>query len=217
MSQQFTVLYEDNHLIAVHKPAGLLTQPSEISKDSLEGQLKVWLKNKYQKPGNVFLGVVHRLDKPVSGIVLFAKTSKALSRLNAAIKSKNCQKIYLAKVEGVPHPREKSLEHFLRHDDYQATISTAEDSQAKKALLQYQVIKEEQKSSLVKVTLETGRYHQIRAQLAAIGHPIIGDVKYGSREKYEEGAIALHHFQLSIEHPVKRTMMTVEAPCPFTT
>lgn len=194
------IIFEDNHLLVVNKPAGLLTQPSGTEQDSLEAQAKAYIKEKYQKPGNVFLEAVHRLDKPVSGIVVFAKTSKALSRLNESLRSKQAKKIYHAWVEGIPKQKEATLEHYLVHDDFIATIVSKEHPEAKLARLSYKLLESKENSSLLEITLETGRYHQIRAQLAAIGHPIVGDAKYGSKTNRPE--IALTHVQLEIVHPV---------------
>lgn len=204
------VIYEDNHLIVVNKPAGLLTQPTDEEQDSLETQTKAWIKEKYQKPGNVFLGVVHRLDRPVSGLVVFAKTSKALSRLNESVRGKHVQKIYRALVEGKPSKNSDTLEHYLRHDDFRAYVSTKQDPEAKLARLHYEVLEEKGDCSLLQIELETGRYHQIRAQLAAMGYPIVGDSKYGSKKIFPKGIIALHHYRWSGEHPVTKDPITFE-------
>lgn len=204
------ILYEDNHLIAVNKPAGLLTQPAEEGRESLEEQVKAWIKETYKKPGNVFLGVVHRLDKPVSGIVLFAKTSKALARLNDQIRAKRMKKVYFAIVEGCMSEDEGVLEHFLRHDDHRAYVSDSKDVEAKPAKLRYRVLKVSEQTSEVEIELETGRYHQIRAQCAAVGCPIVGDTKYGSRLSFEAGAIALHHGKLTFEHPVTHEIVCIQ-------
>jgi 23S rRNA pseudouridine1911/1915/1917 synthase len=210
----FSVIYEDNHILVVSKPAGLLTQPTDLNGESLETAVKAWLKEKYNKPGNVFLGVIHRIDKPVSGIVILAKTSKALSRLNEAMRAKESQKIYRALVEQRPPNDEDTLEHYLRHDNYRASVSNAQDKQAKKARLHYRVIERFPSACLVEINLETGRYHQIRAQFAAIGCPVIGDNKYGSCYPMQEGIIALHHLRLQITHPVTRELMSFESPLP---
>lgn len=214
------IVYEDNHLLAVDKPAGWLTQPSGTDQDSLESFCKQWLKEKYQKPGNVFLVPVHRLDKPVSGIVLFAKTSKALSRLNASIREKNTKKVYFAWVEGCPTPLEASIEHYLIHGDFQAVVADPSSKEAKRARLHYRVLNSNfgllcaqvKNTSLMEIELETGRYHQIRAQLSAIGHPIIGDDKYGSSQPFERGCIALHHQRLEIPHPIHDELLCLESP-----
>jgi 23S rRNA pseudouridine1911/1915/1917 synthase len=212
MKQPFEVLYEDNHLLAVIKPAGLLTQPTDTESYSLENLAKAWLKEKYQKPGNVFLGVPHRLDKPASGIVLFAKTSKALSRLNDMIRSRDVIKIYRAWVEGRPPHDSGTLDNFLRHDDYRAYVCMRSDPDAKFARLYYDELCQEGSRTLLQIILETGRYHQIRAQCAAMGCPIVGDQKYGSAASLPDGAIALHHFRLEFQHPVTRATVLLEAP-----
>lgn len=209
------ILYEDNHLLAVEKPAGWLTQPSGTDQDSLEEYCKRWLKEKYNKPGNVYLMAVHRIDKPVSGIVLFAKTSKALSRLNESMRSKKTKKIYFALVEGTPKQEEAVIEHFLVHGEFQAHVVQAESDQAKLARLHYRVLKQVDRHTLLEITLETGRYHQIRAQLSAIGHPILGDEKYGSREPFTKGCIALHHGHLEIPHPTLDKWLCLDSPLPF--
>lgn len=210
----FEVLYEDNHLLVVTKPAGLLTQSTELEQHSLENLAKAWLKEKYKKPFNVFLGVVHRLDKPASGIVLFAKTSKALSRLNEMIRSNDAIKVYCALVEGKPPKESGTLEHFLRHDDHRAYVSNKSDPEAKYARLHYDDIKQNENTTLLQILLDTGRYHQIRAQCAAIGCPIVGDVKYGSKRPLPNGVIALHHFRLQLIHPVTKAPLMFESPIP---
>lgn len=209
------ILYEDNHLLAADKPAGWLTQPSGTDQDSLEDYCKRWLKEKYHKPGNVFLMAVHRLDKPVSGIVLFAKTSKALSRLNASMRAKQTIKVYYALVEGRPKIPEDTLEHYLLHGEYQALIAQSNDPGAKLSRLHYRVVKTFENRSLLEVTLDTGRYHQIRSQLSAIGHPIIGDDKYGGNQDYLPGCIALHHGHLEIPHPVQDCTVCFDSLTPF--
>jgi 23S rRNA pseudouridine1911/1915/1917 synthase len=206
------ILYEDNHILVVNKPAGLLTQPSGTDQDSLETRCKAYLKEKYKKPGNVFLEAIHRLDKPVSGIVLFARTSKALSRLQASMRSKNCRKNYQALVEKAPHPAEGILEHALIHDEYKAAIVDPSHPQAKQARLAYRTKKQIGLYVWLDIELDTGRYHQIRAQFAAIGCPIVGDVKYGSTLAREDNQIALHHAFMQIEHPVSKETLTFHSP-----
>lgn len=210
------VIFEDNHLFVVNKPAGLLTQPSGTKAESLEEQAKKWLKEKYHKPGNVFLEAVHRLDKPVSGIVVFAKTSKALSRINASMRDKALKKIYYALVEGSPSKNEEVLEHYLTHDEFQAKVTNAKTPGAKLARLTYRVLRRDEGKSLLEVQLDTGRYHQIRAQLSAISHPIIGDTKYGSKLPITiaPDVIALHHKYLEMPHPVTQKLMVFEAKNP---
>ena len=195
-----SILYEDNHLIAVNKPAGLLSQPSETESESLETAIKSLIKIRDKKSGNVFIGVVHRLDKPVSGVMLFAKTSKALSRLNATIRLKKNKKTYLALVEGKPDKREATLHHFLKQGSHISTLS--DEKNGKLAILHYKTIKEMKTATLLEIELETGRYHQIRSQCQIIGCPIIGDLKYGAKKELAtvfhltENTIALHHAQL---------------------
>jgi 23S rRNA pseudouridine1911/1915/1917 synthase len=209
MLEDSQILFEDNHLIFVNKPAGLLTQPQDNCTDSLETSVKAYIKEKYQKTGNVFLHAVHRLDRVVSGIVLFAKTSKALSRLNASIREKDVEKCYIALCEGHFEKKSGTLEHYLVHDDYKAVVCSKGSPDAKLSILSYTVIEEKDASSLLKITLTTGRYHQIRCQLSASGHPIIGDKKYGSKKSFEGDLIALHHYKMSINHPVTQERLTV--------
>lgn len=206
------VLYEDNHLLVVNKPAGLLTQPSGTNEDSLEAVCKHWLKEKYQKPGQVFLHAIHRLDKAVSGIVVFAKTSKALSRLQTSMKNKHFKKVYEALVESMPKMKEGTLEHYLVHDEHRARISATQDPNAKLARLHYRVVGQEGKYFKLEVELETGRYHQIRAQLSAIGCPIVGDGKYGSSQAAQ--TIGLHHALMEIPHPTTGEILTIKCSSP---
>jgi 23S rRNA pseudouridine1911/1915/1917 synthase len=215
MQSPFPIIFEDNHLLVINKPAGLLTQPSGTEQDSVEQQAKAWLKEIYHKPGQVFLEAVHRLDKPVSGVVVFGKTSKALSRLNAAIRGKQTKKLYYALVEGVPTLEEGVLEHYLLHNDFFAQVVSASHPQAKQARLFYKIVKQHEKKTLLEIELETGRYHQIRVQLAAIGCPILGDERYGSHFLFEKNAIALHHGGLHIPHPITKNMCIFEACLPI--
>ena len=210
------ILYEDNHLLIVNKPAGLLTQPSGTDQENLEDICKAWIKETYHKPGKVFLEAVHRLDKPVSGIVVFARTSKALSRLNASMRAQELHKVYLAVIEGLLHPSEGILEHYLVHDDYQSLVVPSGTPQAKLCRLHYRLIKDNEKYSLLEIVLETGRYHQIRAQLSAAGHPVVGDSKYKSTEIYRPQAIALHHTALRCPHPTQDKIIDIHAPLPDT-
>lgn len=205
------VIFLDNHLLVADKPAGMPTQPNESGEINLQDDCKDWLKHKQQKPGNVFLHAAHRLDKPVSGLVLFAKTSKALSRLNAAFRNHEIEKVYIALVEGEMPAAPGTLDHYLRHDHHRAAVSHDRDPLAKLARLHYRVISSNQKQSKVEVRLETGRYHQIRAQFAAIGHPIIGDVKYGSTQAYFHAGIALRHCRLALRHPTTQEWLTFSA------
>ncbi len=229
------VLYHDNQMLAANKPAGLLTQPSGTDKDNLEDRAKAYIKEVKGKPGNVFLHAVHRLDQVVSGIVLFACTDKALSRLNADMRAHRFSKIYHAVISGTPPQAEGSLRHFLIHDDYRAEVAKEGDPDARECLLDYKVISQQvgtdrravrlssggapgefalPKMTLLEIQLHTGRYHQIRAQLAEIGCPIVGDEKYGSKIKLPGGTIALHHARLTVIHPVSKAEIIIEAPYP---
>lgn len=202
------VLFVDNHILVVNKPAGIATQPSPTSDESLELLCKNWIKQEYQKPGNVFLHALHRLDKPVAGIVLFARTSKALSRLNESMRQKKMQKVYIATLEGKLQPLQGVLEHYLVHGDHIAHLSTASAPGAKCAILHYVVKEHLGAFSVVEIALETGRYHQIRAQMSAIGHPVVGDRKYGSSTSFPEGAISLRHARFSFPHPISQEQLS---------
>lgn len=214
MNEPLRIVYCDNHVLVVDKPAGILTQPSGTDQISIEALAKQWIKEQYNKPGNVFLEAVHRLDKPVSGIVLFARTSKALSRLQALMRDKNAQKQYLAVVEKEFKEPTGVLEHYLIHDDYQATVVSKNTQDAKLARLKYRVIKSQNNLSLVEIDLETGRYHQIRVQFATIGHPIVGDTKYGSKVHYVPGEIALNHHCLTLIHPITHEQLILKSSLP---
>lgn len=207
-------IFEDNHLLVLNKPAGLLTQPSGTEQESLEQQAKEWMKAVYHKPGNVFLEAVHRLDKPVSGVVLFGKTSKGLSRINASMRAKQTRKIYWAWVEGIVLSDKGILEHFLLHDEFHAKVVQKDHPKGKLARLAYTVLERKNERTLVEIELETGRYHQIRLQFSALGHSIWGDRKYGGEQNYEPGAIALHHRSLQLPHPISQALMTFEASPP---
>lgn len=206
-----TVLFEDNHLLILDKPSNLPTQPSLEHKDSLETRAKHYLKKKYQKPGEVFLEAVHRLDKEVSGIVIFAKTSKALSRMNDLIRGKKVEKIYHAKVHGHLKVKQQKLCDFLVKKPHHAIVSCKEDPEAKESILRYTIIEEKQGYSLVEIQLESGRYHQIRVQMSHLGHPVLGDTKYGSSVSYPDSHIDLKHVRVVFEHPVQKTQLLIES------
>lgn len=208
---ELEILYEDNHLLALNKPAGLATQSSEHNATSLEDEAKAYIKKAYNKPGNVYLHPIHRLDKPTSGVVLFAKTSKALSRLQEMMRQHQIQKTYVALCEGHIIPQEGTLEHLLEHDDHKARISKS----GKKAILHYKVIATTPTYSQVTIALVTGRYHQIRAQFQAIGHPVLGDKKYGAKLPFTHDTIALHHQSLALTHPVTGIPLEITAPLPL--
>jgi len=209
------VLYEDNHLIALFKEAGLRTQPDTPGGDSLLERARNYLKDRDAKPGNVFLGLLHRLDRPVSGVVLFAKTSKGASRISEQIRNRTFEKIYACLVEGIPKDEEGRLVHYLsRGEDSPAVLLSDQPMPGgQRCILHYRVRSRSAGRSLVEISLETGRKHQIRAQLACIGHPIVGDRLYGARSEYRKGAIALLASRISFSHPVRsEETITVEVP-----
>lgn len=208
------ILHADNHLLAVNKPAGLLSQDSGTGLRNLEDWAREWVRIDKNKTGNVFLNAVHRIDKAVSGVVLFARTSKALSRLNEDIRKRNCKKTYHALVEGTPGTPAAELIHWLTHEHHRAEVCREGDKGAQRAVLRYRTLRQLGKLTLLEVDLETGRYHQIRAQLAAIGCPVAGDEKYGAGPVSTEKGIALHHAQLEITHPTTREPLAMKAPYP---
>jgi 23S rRNA pseudouridine1911/1915/1917 synthase len=208
------ILFADNHLLAVNKPAGLLTQDSGTGLRNLEDWAREWVRVDKGKPGAVFLNAVHRIDKAVSGVVLFARTSKALTRLNEDIRKRNCRKVYHVLVEGSPGKSADELVHWLSHEHHRAEVCREGAKGAQRAVLRYQTLKRAGDLTLLQVDLETGRYHQIRAQLSAIGNPIAGDEKYGARQTSKTSGIALHHRQLEITHPTLKGPVIIEAPYP---
>ena len=200
------IVYLDNHVLVAKKPSKMLTQPNNLEKTvSLSEELKKYLKTRFNKRGDVFLHPVHRLDKDVSGLVLFARTSKALSRLNEQMRNRTVKKKYLALVEKKIKDKKGILQHYLYHDRYKAIISKKENEKTKKAELFYTVLEERKDISLLEIDLITGRYHQIRAQLSHIGHPILGDTKYNSSIDFPY--IALVCAFLSFIHPVTKKEM----------
>jgi 23S rRNA pseudouridine1911/1915/1917 synthase len=208
------ILFADNHLLAVNKPAGLLSQDSGTGLRNMEDWAREWVRTDKNKPGAVFLNAVHRIDKAVSGVVLFARTSKALSRLNEDIRKRNCRKIYHALVEGFPQKPSDKLMHWLSHEHHRAEVCRESDQGAQRAVLRYETLKRVDDMTLLEIDLETGRYHQIRAQLSALGNPIAGDQKYGAQQKSENGQIALHHRRLEVAHPTLKEPVIIEAPYP---
>lgn len=209
-------MYEDNHLIVVNKRPGDIVQGDKTGDTPLSEVVKQYLKDKYQKPGNVFLGVVHRLDRPTSGVVVFAKTSKALPRLNKLFAEGKAQKTYWAVVAKPPEKQSGTLVHWLVRNPKQnkSYAHTAQVPNSKKAVLHYTLTKHLDNYFLLEVSLETGRHHQIRAQLSAIGCPIKGDLKYGAGRSNKDGSIHLHARVLSFEHPVRKETMRFMAPPP---
>ncbi len=210
------ILYEDNHLIVVNKLPGDIVQGDKTGDEPLSEKVKRYLKHKYGKPGNVFLGTVHRLDRPTSGAVIYAKTSKALERLNAMLRRHQIRKTYHAVVEGFPRPAEGTLRHYLKKNPRtnKTTVFTRPTPGAKEAVLHYRTLKPGDRYALLEVDLETGRHHQIRAQLAKTGHPVRGDLKYGAKRSLPCGGIMLHARRLDFTHPVRKTPVTVTAPYP---
>ena len=193
------VLYEDNHLIAVAKPHGVLVQGDDTGDPTILDEVKLYLKEKYHKPGNVFLGVIHRLDRPVAGILLLAKTSKGASRVSEQFRAHTMKKVYHAVVVGVPKQQESLLVHHLRKDTAKNIVYAMDKptNETQEARLTYSVVKDNGEFSLLRIELHTGRPHQIRTQLSFIGHQIVGDVKYGSNVPFTKGAIALMATELS--------------------
>ena len=210
------VIYEDNHLIVINKRAGDIVQGDKTGDAPLSDVVKQYIAKKYNKPGAVFLGVVHRLDRPTSGIVVFARTSKALTRLNKLFSERKTQKTYWALVKKHPSPEKATLTHYLKRNTKQnksyAFAKAAPDS--KEASLTYRVIKKLKTFTLLGIDLHTGRHHQIRSQLTAIGSPIRGDLKYGFDRSNKDGSISLHARKLTFIHPVQKEEITFVAPVP---
>jgi len=210
------ILFEDNHLIIVNKKCGDLVQSDSSGDIALEQTIKEYLKNKYNKPGDVFLGVVHRVDRPVSGIVMFARTTKALQRLNQMFQDKSIRKTYWAVVKNLPPNEAGTLTHYIvRNTKTQRSYAYTEERQgSKKAVLHYRHLASSERYHLLEIDLETGRHHQIRCQLAAIGCPIRGDLKYGYPRSNPNGGISLHARQIQFKHPVKDEEINILAPLP---
>jgi 23S rRNA pseudouridine1911/1915/1917 synthase len=213
---ELCVLYEDNHLLAVLKPAGVLVQGDKTGDVSLLAVAKQWLIEKYRKPGNAFLGLVHRLDRPVAGVVVFAKTSKAANRLAIQFRERTLRKCYLAVIAGNICPSSGTLVHYIRKRPEHRRVQLAAEPfpEGQRAELSYAVLAEIDELSLLRVQLHTGRHHQIRAQFAAIGHPLAGDRKYRSRLILPDQNIALFAAQISFTHPTKDAEITIQAPLP---
>jgi len=212
-----TILYEDNHIIAVNKTCNEIVQGDKTGDTPLSEIVKAYIKEKYNKPGEVFLGVTHRLDRPTSGVVLFARTSKALTRLNEMFKShEQIKKTYWVIVQGAPKQPEARLENWLTRNEKlnKSFIAKPNAKEAKQAILSYKTLAKGEHYSLLEVNLETGRHHQIRCQLAAIGCPIKGDLKYGAKRSNPDGGICLHARQIEFIHPIRKEPVTIVAPVP---
>ena len=210
------VLYEDNHIIAVNKKPSDIVQGDKTGDRPLGEFVKDYIKKKYNKPGDVFLGVVHRLDRPVSGVILFARTSKALSRLNELFRSKQVQKTYWAVVKNKPNPTKDILVHYLKKNQQKnkSTAFNREEDGTLKSELSYQLIKSLDNYHLLEVLPKTGRHHQIRVQLSKIGSPIKGDIKYGSDRTNKDASIHLHARKIEFIHPVKKQPISISATPP---
>ena len=210
------ILFEDNHIIVVNKQPGDISQGDKTGDTPLSEVVKSYIKDKYNKPGNVYLGVVHRLDRPTSGIIIFARTSKALERLNKKLRDKDIQKTYWAVVKNRPPKSADTLIHFLKKD-HQKNKSKAYEKEikdSKRAILHYSVLKELDHYHLLEIQLETGRHHQIRTQLSHIGSPIKGDLKYGFPRSNKDASIHLHARKIELVHPVSKERLTIEAKPP---
>ena len=209
------VLYEDNHIIAVNKKSGDIVQGDKTGDKTLGEKVEQYIIKKYNKPGKAFVGVIHRLDRPVSGVVLFAKTSKGLSRMNELFKQNKIQKTYWALTENTPKSKEGKLIHYLVKNpkNNKTTAFKDEKANSKKAELSYKMLSE-QPFSLIEIYPKTGRPHQIRVQIASLGCPIIGDLKYGASKPNEDQSICLHARYLDFIHPVKKEPIHIEAPLP---
>lgn len=210
------ILYEDNHLIAINKRCGDLVQGDQTGDQPLNEVVKAFLKEKYRKPGKVYLGVVHRLDRPTSGVVLFAKTSKALSRLNRQFADHTPKKTYWAIVQETPHPEAGTLIHFLQRKskNNKSYSYRKKVKNSKKGVLRYKTLQSLNHYTALEIDLQTGRHHQIRSQLSVIGCPIKGDLKYGFARSNKDGGIHLHARKLTLVHPVKKERISFIAPPP---
>lgn len=214
MKQQ--ILYEDNHILIINKKVGQLVQGDKTGDKSLLELIKNYIKERDQKPGNVFLGLVHRIDRPTSGLVIYAKTSKALSRLTQMVKNREVKKTYWAIVPKEMIPQSQTLTHYLKKNEKnnKAIVYSQETEGAKKAVLTYQILKIMDNYQLLEVDLQTGRHHQIRAQLSKIGVPIKGDLKYGAPRSNPDGGISLHARTLEFIHPVSQELIKINASTP---
>ncbi len=210
------VLYEDNHIVIVNKRAGDIVQGDKTGDKPLSDVVKEYIAEKYNKPGNVYLGTVHRLDRPTTGLVIFAKTSKVLPRLNKLFVSKDISKTYWALVKNKPEKESGTLINWLKKNpkNNKSTAYTKEIAESKKAVLHYKILKKLDNYYLLEVNLETGRHHQIRSQLSTIGCPIKGDLKYGFDRSNKDASISLHARTIQFIHPVSKIELTITAPLP---
>jgi len=208
---KLNIIYEDNHIIVVEKPAGVPTQADYTKDEDMYNLVRKYIKEKNNKPGQAFVGIVHRLDRPVGGIMVFAKTSKGASRLSEQVRNRTFKKIYLAEIEGNLENKKGTLENYLvKNEKKNMSFITDKDAEnAKLAKLDYEVIREKESSSIIRVTLHTGRHHQIRVQFSNIGHPLIGDTKYGT-DKKGRSDVMLWAYSLEFKHPTKDEIMKFE-------
>jgi 23S rRNA pseudouridine1911/1915/1917 synthase len=213
----FTVLYEDNHLIAVKKLAGEIIQSDKTGDETLAEKVKAYIKRKYKKPGDVFLGIIHRLDRPVGGVIIFARTSKSLSRMNALFREKEVSKEYWAIVEEKPPLEEGELINWLKknQEKNRSRAYEIEVKESKKAILNYQLVGRSKNYFYLKINPLTGRHHQIRVQLSFMGCSIKGDVKYGAKRTNKDGGIHLFAKSISFVHPIKKELLTISANPPI--
>ena len=214
--ENLQILFEDNHILIVNKRAGDITQGDKTGDKPLSDVVKEYIKDTYNKPGNVYLGVVHRLDRPTSGAIIFAKTSKSLERLNKMLRDKTIHKTYWAVVKNHPKKEKETLINFLKKNpkNNKSTAYPKEIDGSKKAILHYVILKKLERYSLLEIDLETGRHHQIRTQLASIGSPIKGDLKYGFDRSNKDGSIHLHARKIQFTHPVTKEQITITAAPP---
>ncbi|MDA8788021.1 RluA family pseudouridine synthase [Schleiferiaceae bacterium] len=212
--QEPQILWEDNHLLIVSKPAGMLVQGDITGDRCLKDWAEEDVAKRFHKPGKAFIGLPHRLDRPTSGIVVLAKTSKALSRMNAVFSGRDIEKTYWAIVEGHVHPAQGRLVHHILRDGKTKKSFISQRPEAQEAILRYQVRQTGDRYTLVEIDLETGRHHQIRVQMQAIGHPIKGDLKYGSKRSNPGGGIHLHARRIAFTHPVSQERIELTAPLP---
>ena len=213
----FTVLYEDNHLIAVKKLAGEIVQSDKTGDETLAEKVKAYIKRKYKKPGDVFLGIIHRLDRPVGGVIIFARTSKSLSRMNALFREKEVSKEYWAIVEEKPPLEDGELINWLKknQEKNRSRAYEIEVKESKKAILNYQLVGRSKNYFYLKINPLTGRHHQIRVQLSFMGCSIKGDVKYGAKRTNKDGGIHLFAKSISFVHPIKKELLTISANPPI--
>lgn len=212
--RRWPIFFEDNHLLAVYKPSGLLVQGDHTGDISLLDLGKQWIKARYHKPGNVFLAMVHRLDRPVAGVILFARTTKAAGRLAKQFRDRTVRKRYLAVVHGRLHNRSGRLIHHIVREHNHSRVVPSAITNSQEARLSYKVLDSSEQRSLLQVKLETGRRHQIRIQLAQLGHPILGDLRYGASKPLPQKQIALLAQALSVDHPTLDKRLTIQSPEP---